>query len=228
MNHYINKKVKAGLLIFFFCFFFIEFVSAQWRDTLREIFHGSVYPTAGFDSRNSFVSSRRAYIWGIKAGVEFDHKLQFGLGYNKLSSKLTRPYPFVTPSGIHDTATANLSMWYVGIYMRYAYYKTKRWKMSVMPIQIGIGTSHYKHSEGLGPIRTDKETIVVFEPGISAMYRVFKWLGAGVDFGYRLMLRTNRAIPEKFNSPIYSFYVIIYWDQVYKAVFPNSKWAKLI
>jgi hypothetical protein len=220
-------KLNKYFFLFLFSFLMLEGKS-QWRDTIRDVFNGSIYPTAGFDSRNSFINARRAHIWGIKGGVEFAHKLQMGLGYNFLDNKVKKPYPFVTPLGIRDTATAQLHLWFIGPYMRYVYYKTKKWKVSIMPIQIGIGKSWYTHSEGLGPITTDKRTIVVYEPGISASYRIFKWLGVGADFGYRIMLRDNPAIPENFNSPIYSLYVIIHWDQVYKAIFPNSKWAKLM
>lgn len=216
---------------FFFLLFFTLLsggLVAQWSDTIKEVFGGTIYPTASFDSRSSFISARHAHIWGVKAGLEFASKLQLGLGYNTLDNNLKKKFPYVTPQGVRDTATGYLHLNFMSVYMRYAYYKTKKWKVSIMPVQIGFGNSWYEHSEGLGPIRTGKRFVIIYEPGISASYKVFPWLGAGADFGYRVMLRDNSAIPENFNAPIYSFYVIIYWAEVYKSIFPNTKLAKMI
>ena len=80
--------------------------------------------------------------------------------------------------------------------------------------------------QGVGDEKiADKRFVVIYEPGISVSYKIFKWLGAGADIGYRMMLRNNPAIPEKFNSPIYSFYGIIYWGELYKSIFPETKLA---
>lgn len=228
-----SKRIQEGQLKRLFVFFLLFFLSsvngkAQWADTIKEVFGGTVYPTATFDSRSSFISARSAHIWGIKAGFEFASKLQLGLGYNMLNSEIKKQIPYTTPSGEQLTATGRLHLNFLSVYMRYAYYKTKKWKVSIMPIQIGFGNSWYEHREGLGPIRTGRKFVVIYEPGISASYRVFPWLGAGADFGYRVMLRDNPAIPENFNSPIYSFYVIIYWAEIFKAVFPNSKYSKMM
>lgn len=225
---WMRRYASRGLLLFFFLLFFIPGVRAQWHDTIKQVFGGTVYPTASFDSRNSFVSARRAHIWGVKAGVEFASKLQLGLGYNSHDDHLEKPIPYLLPSGERDTATGKLYMNFLSVYMRYAYYKTKKWKISMMPIQVGFGNSWYEHSEGLAPLKTDREFIVIYEPAVSASYKIFPWLGAGADFGYRVMLRDNAAIPENFNSPIYSFYAIIYWAEVYKAILPNTRLAKMI
>src|ERR1044071_6977417 len=74
-------------------------VKGQWLDTLRNDLHGSKWPTASFDSRNSFISDRRAHIWGLKAGVEFNSKLQFGLGYNFHDRRLTKNISYINDAG---------------------------------------------------------------------------------------------------------------------------------
>src|ERR1041385_3363217 len=202
-------KVKRRSVIIFFIFLFTVNLSAQWADTLKNILHGKIFPTASFDSRNSFVSSERAHIWGVKAGVEFDGKLQIGIGYNFHDKNLEKEIYFQGSSGI-DSSLGTLHLNNISIYTRYVYYRTKHWKFSIMPIQLGIGNSKYKYEERGIEKETGQRTVIIFEPGISVAYKIFPWLGVGADFGFRFMLRDNPSIPENFNSPIYSFYVIIY------------------
>lgn len=201
---------------------------AQWTDTLNHVLHGSVYPTASFDSRNSFVSSQRAHIWGIKAGVEFGGLLQLGLGYNFHDQNLKKTVYFNNAAGNPDSAKATLHLGYVSYYIRYTYYKTGHWKFSMMPLQLGIGSSRYTYFDGTRNRESGKRTVLIYEPGFSVSYKIFPWIGLGGDVGLRFMLRNNPAIPERFNSPIYSFYVVIYWGEIYKRLLPDTKLAKMI
>ncbi|MBI3510389.1 MAG: hypothetical protein HY064_06975 [Bacteroidetes bacterium] len=215
------------ILSFFFILAAIN-AHSQWSDTLRNIFHGGIFPAASFDSRNSFISDRRAHIWAVKAGVEFDSKIQMGIGYNFLDQHLTKTIPYIDANGVPASTIGILHLGYVSIYGRYVYYKTDHWKFSIMPIQFGFGNSKYIYSDQNGFHKTDKEAIITYEPGISISYKLIYWLGIGADFGYRYMIKKNNAIPENFNSPIYSFYVVIYYGEIYKKLFPGTKLAKMI
>ncbi|CAN5203414.1 hypothetical protein BH09BAC5_BH09BAC5_13740 [soil metagenome] len=218
-----NKKI---IFLNALLFVLIADCRAQWADSLDQILHGKIFPTASFDSRNSFVSSSRAHIWGIKAGVEFSGKLQGGIGYNRHDNNLKKEVYFSDAFGNPDSAKAELHLDYFSFYLRFVYYDKGRWKFSVMPYQLGFGNSRYSYSEnGISKI-SGKKFVVLFEPGISVSFKIFKWFGAGADVGYRIMLRGNKAIPENFNSPIYSFYAIIYWGELFKLTFPDSKFAK--
>ena len=201
---------------------------AQWADTIQKILHGKIYPTASFDSRNSFVSSSRAHIWGIKAGVEFSGRLQGGIGYNRHDKNLEKEIYFTNELGVRDSTFARLHLDYFSFYIRYVYYKTKRWKFSVMPYQLGFGNSRYRYEYQNEELVTGKRFVVLYEPGISMSYKIFQWIGIGADVGYRVMLRGNKAIPENFNSPVYSFYTIIYWGELYKMTFPKTRLAKML
>jgi hypothetical protein len=214
--------------VFFFVLFFALTinVNAQWSDTISKILHGKIFPTASFDSRNSFISSSRAHIWGVKAGVDFDGRLQGGIGYNRHDKNLEKDIYFINELGVKDSTTAFLHLDYFSFYVRYVYYKTKHWKFSVMPYQLGFGNSRYVYENSGRKAVAGKRFVVLYEPGISVSYKIFQWFGVGGDIGYRFMLRGNPAIPENFNSPTYSFYVIIYWGELYKIAFPDSKWAK--
>jgi hypothetical protein len=203
-------------------------VNAQWSDTLKEILHGKMFPTASLDGRNSFISSQRAAIWGIKAGVEFAGKLQIGIGYNKHVKNLEKEIYFRNVFGMPDSAVGTLRLSYVSIYTRYVYYKTAHWKFSIMPVQLGLGNSKYKYDYFSAERIVDKKVVVLYEPSISISYKIIPWFGVGADLGYRIMLRGNPAIAENFNSPIYSFYMIIYWGELYKMAFPKTTLAKIL
>jgi hypothetical protein len=222
------KPANKFSKVFFFVLFFAltTNVNAQWSDTISKILHGKIFPTASFDSRNSFISSSRAHIWGVKAGVDFDGRLQGGIGYNRHDKNLEKDIYFINELGVKDSTTAFLHLDYFSFYVRYVYYKTKHWKFSVMPYQLGFGNSRYVYENSGRKAVAGKRFVVLYEPGISVSYKIFQWFGVGGDIGYRFMLRGNPAIPENFNSPTYSFYVIIYWGELYKIAFPDSKWAK--
>ena len=201
---------------------------AQWTDTLHHVMHGTIYPTASFDSRNSFISSQRAPIWGVKAGVDFSGYLQIGLGYNFLQDGPKRKVYFQNNAGLNDSATGTIRMHFFSYYIRYVYYVSHHWRFSIMPVQLGLGNSRYDFFDGMTDREKDKRFVMIYEPGISASYKLLKWLGVGGDIGYRIMLRRNPLIKENFNSPIYSFYINIYWGEIYKILLPNTKLAKML
>jgi hypothetical protein len=204
--------------------FFIVFIlgysycPAQWSDTLNSIIHGKVSSTASFDSRNSFINASKAHIWGVKIGVEFSDRLQGGIGYNRHDKNLSKEILFLDQAGLPHSTKAFLHLSYFSFYLRYAYYNNNKWKFSIMPYQLGCGNSYYQYVENGNKIIIDRQLVVIYEPGISVSYKFFPWLGVGGDVGYRFMLRNNYAIPEKFNSPIFSFYGIIFWGELYKMV----------
>src|SRR5688572_14981111 len=91
-----------------FSFFLLPFLlpvysSAQWNDTIHTIMHGKIFPTATFDSRNSFISSQQAHIWGVKAGLDFSGLLQIGMGYNRHNRNLKKLIYYVNTTGAPDS-----------------------------------------------------------------------------------------------------------------------------
>ncbi|TND09596.1 MAG: hypothetical protein FD123_1187 [Bacteroidetes bacterium] len=215
-------RMRLAVIFLFSC----VSAKAQFMDTLRVCINRKASLICFLDSRNSFISDRRANIWGVKIGAEFGGKLSFGGGWNMHTNNLTKEIFLPKAGGGLDSTEATLRFAYFSYFARYVYYQSKRWKFSVTPLQIGFGRSRYDYDYAGESFRTDKKTVIVYENNIAVSYRIFRWLGAGTDLGFRWMIRNNDAIPENFNSPIYSFYSIIYWGELYKMVFPGSKLAK--
>lgn len=205
-------------------------VSAQTptHDSIYNSMHGTVSLAGGLDSRNSFISNRKAHIWGVKVAAELGDLIQLGIGYNRLDDELQKTIYFVNGSSEQDSATALLKMDYWSWYARYVFYRKGRWKFSVIPFQLGVGRSRYVHEEAGNKVYTNKKAIVVYEPGFSVSFRICRWLGVGGDVGIRYMVKKNPAIPEKFNSPQYAFYAIIYWTEIIRAVAPENRFVKML
>lgn len=198
------------------------------HDSIYNSLHGRISLGGGLDSRNSFISNRRAHIWGIKVAADLGELVQLGIGYNRLDDDITRKVYFINENSVFDSAQGELRMDYVSWYARYVFYRNGRWKVSVIPFQLGIGRSRYMHMEAEEKVYTDQRMIIVYETGFSISYKIFKWLGVGTDVGVRWMVKDNPAIPEKFNSPQYAFYGIIYWTEILRAVAPNNKFVKML
>ncbi|MCA6361779.1 MAG: hypothetical protein IM638_01960 [Bacteroidetes bacterium] len=195
-------------------------------DTLRNCINRKVAFTAMFDTRKSFINSQNARIWGFKFGADFGNRLTIGGGWNTHTPSISKPV-FVTDSlGQPDTVQSFLKLDYISYFIRYVFYKSKRWKFSVIPFQLGFGNSRYEYSYQSGPQVVGQRRVIIYETGISGSFKIFRWFGVGADLGLRVMLRNNKALSENFNSPIYSFYTIIYWSELYKMAFPNTKLAK--
>ncbi len=64
---------------------------------------------------------------------------------------------------------------------------------------------------------------MLYEPGISTHFKAFKWLGLGVDVGYRFALKNNYYVAAQFNSPTYAFKIMFWADQLFYDLFPKAK-----
>lgn len=197
----------------------------QVMDSLRAGIGRKSSFTFKMDTRNSFISNRRGEIFGVKLGVEFDKKLRVGGGVHWLTSALTSDRFILTGQGQTDVVPAYLELAYLAYYIEYVYFKTKRWELSI-PFQLGGGYSRYEYDYGGITHSDSKKMIAIYEPGISTQFKIFRWMGVGADVGLRVMLMNNNAIRQNFNSPTYAFKLLVWYDELYKMAFPDTKLAK--
>jgi hypothetical protein len=198
------------------------------HDSINKSFHERITLGGGLDGKNSFISNRKAQIWGIRAAADFGSLIQLGIGYYRLDDDIQRKIYFTAEHGIMDSAIADLRMDYVSWYARYVFYRKGRWKFSIIPFQLGVGRSRFLHKVDDQKYFHAKHSIIVYETGFSVGFRATKWLGVGGDVGVRWMVRDNPYIPDKFNSPTYSFYAIIYWTEILRAIAPENRFVKML
>ncbi len=164
------------------------------------------------DNRNSFISTRRARINGIKFMLEYDNKFNYGLGYNFLNSDIKKNIYNVNNKG--DTIQVNLKMYYIGFFAEYIFYNEKKYQMSI-PVQLGVGFDNYKYNN----IILYRKPIVIYETSLQGHYKIIPWVGIGLGAGYRIMIVNNNKIDFKLNSPFYMFKVLIFFGDIYNDVF---------
>lgn len=161
-----------------------------------------------FDNRNSFITNYRAWIYGIKLGLEYDNKIILGIDFSMLHTGI---YVEQTIEQDNDTYIVNskLHLEYGSVFAEYIFYRTRKWDFS-LPIQIGAGTSYFSYNIDGVKHKNNMAPIIMYEANITGRYKIFKGLGVGTGIGYRIMLLSNPKINQHFTSPIFSLKVILY------------------
>ena len=75
-------------------------------------------------------------------------------------------------------------------------------------------------------MKKSKYFLILYEPGISTQFKIFKWFGLGVDIGYRFGYNSDHYVRTKLNSPTYAFKLSFWADQLFFELFPKSKISK--
>lgn len=210
---------------------------AQYLDTLHEVFRHKSSIDARLESRYSFINNELSSVTGVRLGVAFQRKLRIGGGISWLKTDHRINFHPLKTSGEKDTVNRFLKFGYLCFYVDFVFYKTKRWQLSV-PIQAGFGYLWFQRYRSYDFLGTSKKyMLALYEPGITAQFKMFKWLGLGSDVAYRFSLKSNEKIRKnmdgpgsKYNplpwTPTYSFKILIWFDQLYYALFPESKITK--
>lgn len=205
-----------------FCLFFIlsagnNICCAQFFDAIDQSFHHKATLDAKFDSRNSFIGARYARIFGVKLGLDFNDTFKAGIGYNWLSSDIYKSLTvtdFIVNESYDVNAQYHLS--YFAPYAEYVFYKEDPWEISIL-VLVGGGWSHYSYWDRYwNHINTDKKFVFLYEPYMTAQYKVMKYFGVGAGVGYRLAMSADKFSRTRLNSPIYVFKLKIYASDIYR------------
>ncbi len=217
--------MKPFILIFYL-FLISSYYKAQFLDTLHEVFKNKSSIDVRLESRNSFINNQLISVTGIRLGIAYQRKLRIGGGISWMKSNYATNFYTQNETGKIDTITKYLKFTYLCYYIDFVFYKTKRWQLSV-PIQAGTGFAWFQKAKPFNLYSGDKKSFLfLYEPGITAQFKIFKWLGLGTDIAYRFTLKNNKKIGEKLNSPTYSFKILILFDQIFYEIFPKSRITK--
>lgn len=184
----------------------INTANAQLLDSLR--YHLSHEPVldGNWETRNTFISSRKAQITGWKLGLDFNSKIRMGVGFNYMNTRYYNAYW----EG-YNYRKDRLGMRYWCVYFEYLYYKQNRWTFSV-PVQIGVGRTFTRDVfPELKRMTLNSHPIMVYEPCLSGEYRLLPWFALGAEGGFRLFLVKSGSVKERFTAPIYVFSASIKW-----------------
>lgn len=218
-------KRQFYILLFLLIFCFTHKSKAQLFDSLKVIIKSKSSFSLRLESRYSFINNELAAINGIRIGVNFRRKLRFGGGLSWLKNDIYESEYIMNESNILTPTKKYLKLGYICLYADFVFYKTKRWQVSV-PIQTGLGMSWFQYSDKYNLKSNPKYFLWIYEPGVSTQFKVFKWLGIGMDINYRFALKANKNLNEQFNSPTYALKLLFWADQLFYDLFPNSKIAQ--
>jgi hypothetical protein len=200
---------------------------AQFLDSLNHTFRSKPGIDARLESRFSFFKNEVLTVSGVRLGVAYKRKLRMGGGVSWASNNYSETfYEHNALKKQHDTVLKYLKLGYMCYYIDFVFHRTKRWQLSV-PIQAGAGfvwwqkESVYKWNTG-----DKKYFLLLYEPGITVQYKIFRWLGAGTDVGYRFVLKNNKKIGERLLSPTFSFKALFWPDQLFYQLWPEHKISK--
>lgn len=174
-------------------------------------------PYLSFDSRNSFVLSRRANFLGIKTGIT-DGRMRWGIGFYYMTTELTTWFPVKQNGMVVDTVPARFHLWYGTYFLEPVIVMKPRFELS-LPVNIGLGSAGFRVEEPPVGERPHPDKIVpVLEPYLTAQYKVLPWLGLGAGGGYRFTFTPYRQVRQGLNAPIYFFKVKFFAGVVLKAI----------
>jgi len=199
--------------LFIFCLLVTNlFSKGQFMDSIYDVIKQKRSFNINLELRFSFINNQLTTVNGLRCGISFNRKLRIGGGLSWLNTDL-----------FLDKEKQYLKFVYLCLYSDIVFYKTKRWQLSV-PIQIGMGSSWFQKETHFSFSNKDsKYFLLLYEPGITTQFKVFKWLGFGTDVAYRFTLKNEKNIGENLNSPTYSFKILTWIDQLYYDFFPKSK-----
>ena len=176
-------------------------------------------------SFNSFISDDFVNFYGFRMGVQYNHRIKFGLGLLELSPNAVVSPINVLEDTLNITTNGSLRARYFSVSSEYIYFNRYPWQLSVIPLDLGIGGAHYNYNSTLGKsqqLETPDVTLVFYQPALTAQYSIVKWFGIGVSAGYRVTLFASKDVKEDFNAPWFSVEVRLFIDEIYKSIFPNG------
>lgn len=206
--------LKRTLLFSLFSLIFLTSFSQSFEQELKEALTEKPKFEFRFDSRNSFINQNGVRVIGVKAGIQFDKKLSFGLGYNQLWSKIKKEI-----SVDNNIYQGTIGYYYFSPYVEYAFYKDEKWQLSI-PVQFGLGESFYTYRIAEKRKVLARKFVFSYEPAIAFEYRFLDYFGAGMGVGYRLMIASNKELDEQFTSPVYIFKLKIYFERLWEDIKP--------
>lgn len=188
-------------------------IGKRFVKSLDDAFHTNPKLVLGFDTRRSFFSNTDVKITGIRAGLEFDHRVRFWLGLHFLNTPIYRAFHVSDSLGIPDTIHSKMNFGYLSFITEYVWLRTKRWEASV-PLYIGFGNMSFTGFEA----GTTKK-FGLLELDVQGHYKFFSWIGLGGGVGYRWMLSRDDRLRRNFNNPVYIFKVKLFLGELYKSIF---------
>jgi hypothetical protein len=198
-------------------------------DTPLVSFRNKPTPFLNYDISGSLVGGKGATTSEIRSGLDFRKTVRLGVGYAWVVSDIVENKTVTLESGKDSIVPAELRLQFVTLSAEYSFFDNERWQVTV-PVMIGYGTSYFRFNERVNDEykkqKTDKNPVAIFGPTMTVTYKLVKWVGVSAGVGYRFMFKDEDEVKERLSSPIYSIKARIFFDEIYKSVFPHGIGSK--
>lgn len=139
-------------------------------------------------------------------GLSFNNTISVGVGYHWMKERQVK-------SNLAELDSNYLRFGYGVVFMEYNFYKSKHWNAEI-PVQIGLGKAGYFDYLQYGNFAST--WMLIYEPAMTIEYRFLRYFGIGGGVGFRLAVKLNKEVKEKFSAPEYLLRFKIYFGDIYK------------
>ncbi len=220
--------IKKLSIIIFFIVFASRPSNAQLADTIKYSLQQKPKFFITLASFNTFIDHQYANINRLKMGLSYNQRLRFGIGLSSLSNNAVVTPLHITENSLDYTTNGELNFSFVSLSAEYFFYNNYPWQSTITPFHIGFGGANYRYIRR--PDRkstfTPTETIILYQPEISAQYNIFQWLGVGATTGYRFTLYRSKKQTQNLDAALFALDIRLFLDEVYKILFKNDKKSK--
>ncbi len=186
-------------------------MKGQLLDSLKLFSQEPARLVVKLDSRGSFISNRNVRLMGVKVGLEHGGRLQYGIGYSFLATRVER----LMRVDDGEEVPVRLRLGYVTPYVEYAFYQRGHWEARI-PVQFGIGGGSLLYDDPAGNRhRLRRAFVFLYEPSMTIQYRFLQYFGINAGWGYRLAF-TNAGLGENLTAPIYLFGLKVFFGDLWK------------
>ena len=199
--------------------------NAQLADTIKFSLQQKPKYFATLASFNTFIDHQYANIFRIKAGLSYNQRIRFGIGYSNLANNSVVTSINIKENNLDYYTNGELNFTFFSLSAEYFFYNDYPWQFTITPFQIGFGGAKYRYinrPDGKSTF-TPTEAIILYQPEISAQYSIFQWIGIGVTTGYRFTLYRSKKLTQELDAPLVAVDIRLFLDEIYKLFKKDEK-----
>lgn len=170
-------------------------------------------PSISLDNRNPLSADAAVRVIGLNMGASpRGARYRVGLTAYTLRRDYNQLYTYQGKGKnrkVKDTYSPQLSLLYFTPNFSYTFLRHRFVELSV-PVDIGIGRSHYTVTDENGATITDtRQAFVPAELGLGVLLKPTRWVGLSGGIGYRMSL-TRMEYEDDFNGWYYSYRLVLF------------------
>lgn len=195
---------------------------AQAPDTLRPLPRPWRWvPSVSLDNRNPLEADAAVRVIGLNVGVmRRGTPYRLGLTAYTLRRNYNQLYTY-TGKGknqkVKNSYSPELNLLYFTPNFTYTFFRHRLLELSI-PVDAGLGRSHYTVTDKSGTVITDQRGLFVpAEIGLGVLLKPTRWVGLSGGLGYRRSLG-DIDYREDFNGWYYSYRLVLFVGPIWRDV----------